>query len=171
MADLMALVFALLMMSGCGSKMPYLISPPATHAVTASGLTGTFTTSDDTTEDLAKDSDLPTILIFGQDTCEACGDEATRLISALKNPSQAPTKIHLLTVLVGAIVDDAVDWKQLHQVPWTVGIDPEPSLFTQYCPDQTVPCEIVFVPGKGIVLRQNGPADNDTLIQLTGPWD
>jgi hypothetical protein len=173
MADLKkwALVLAVFG-AGCGSKIPYLVHASNGKPVTTpQTLAGTFERIDQTTEDLSLSTDKPTVVIFSQDTCEACSEETDTLLSKLAHKTENPTRAHIYTVLVGAIIEDAVAWKQLHPVPWEVGIDTKSVLFGQYCSVHTVPCVVVYVPGKGIVLTENGEASFDTLTSLTGPWE
>ena len=163
---------AFVLLSGCGSHLPFVIHAGNPNQVkTSPGLTGQFQTTDQQNQDLSKSGDLPVVLIFSQDTCAACGVEAEALRGALKNPTTAPSLVHVFTILVGAVMADAIDWKDLHRVPWAVGTDLKSELFKQYCAEQTVPCIVVYVPEKGIVLRKNGSANLVELSGLTGPWE
>ena len=172
MANLILISIAFISLSACGSHLPFVIHSGDTNQVNPSaGLSGQFQTTDQQNQDLSRSGDLPVVLIFSQDTCAACGQEAESLRSALKNPAAPPDRVRVFTILVGAVMEDAIDWKNLHRVPWPVGTDLRSELFKQYCTEQTVPCIVVYVPRKGIVLRRNGPANLVELSQLTGPWE
>jgi hypothetical protein len=160
---------------GCASRLGYQVSPARTHAAPpalaqAHRLDGRVGAIDGSWLELGDFSDRPAVLVFSQDTCAVCGHEADTLRDALAPAAQAPTNIHLITILVGAVAQDAQDWKQEHRVPWTVATDPDASVFAQYCVGTTVPCNVVFLPGQGIVLSRNAAMTPDDLKALTGPW-
>jgi hypothetical protein len=166
------LAFVLFIVSGCGKNLPFNLQSPAQGNVDpGNSLTGSFTRIDETTEDLTHSTDRPTILIFSQDTCQACGEEADSLLSHLAHPSANPSKAHLYTVLVGSYPEDAVAWKQLHPLPWEVGVDADSELFNHYCAIHTVPCVVVYLPNRGIVMRKNGEVGFDELTAITGNWE
>ena len=164
-------IFLIFTLFGCAKNVPYILHDRNTNAIAAvDHLTGRLVTTDAKPIDLAAANDLPVVLIFSQDTCIICGQEAAALRDSLKKQF-SPTKIHLLTVLVGANPDDASDWKQSHRVFWDVAVDGRGELFKRYCSQLTVPCSIVQVPGKGIVFRHNGAVEFKDFLTLTGPWE
>jgi hypothetical protein len=167
-----ASLLILTLLTACGSHLPYsLQSQGQGNADSGNTLSGTFTRLDQSKEDLSASMDRPTILIFSQDTCSVCAHEADALLLHLARPSQNPTLVHLYTVLVGSNPDDASDWKHDHPVPWEVGIDPDSSLFKHYCSVHTVPCVVVYIPGKGIVMKHNGAVEFSDLTATTGKWE
>jgi hypothetical protein len=165
-------LFVSLILTACGSHLPYSLQSQSPGNVDSGNtLAGTFTRLDQTKEDLSASTDRPTVLIFSQDTCSVCAHEADALLLHLAHPSVNPSLVHLYTVLVGSTPEDASDWKHDHPVPWEVGIDPDQTLFKKYCSLHTVPCVIVYVPGKGIVMRHNGAVEFNDLTATTGKWE
>jgi hypothetical protein len=162
-----------LLVSACGSRLPYQVSAPQLHGAQSAppALSGTFLTTDLATVDLSREGARPVVLIFSQDTCAACGQEADALRAALRHPTLVPANAGVYSILVGAVLDDAADWKSAHSVPWTVGMDPDNVLFKRYCATLTVPCSVVYLPGRGIVLQRNGGASLADFENLTGDWE
>ncbi len=163
--------------AGCASRLPYDVSDARARVPAAAppggqapALTGEVRTSDGAMLDLATLSGGPTVLIFSQDTCAVCGREADHLREALGAAAHEPVNVRLVTILLGAILEDAQDWKALHRVPWTVAIDPQAQVVASYCAKLTVPCNVVYLPGQGIVLSKNGEASPEELQSLTGAW-
>ena len=158
----------------CGSKADYLVHqpPPTTPPGLKQFISGNLIATDDRTIDLSKDDGLPLVLIFSNDSCSTCAAEAEDIKKTLRIPTQGPTKIHLYTLLNGAIKADAVYWKNIHQIPWDVGYDENSTLFMKYCPDHTqIPCTLVQVPGQGVLLVHQGQTKIATIVSLTGPWE
>ncbi|MBF0360940.1 MAG: hypothetical protein HQK49_08005 [Oligoflexia bacterium] len=118
-----------------------------------------------------KDDGLPVVMIFAQETCSSCSHEVSEILASLKHPDSNPSKIHLFTILVGAVAEDAQNWKQSKEVPWRVGIDEDASIMRNYCPLDTVPCIVVHTSTKGIVLRHHGIYSIFDLKKLTGEWE
>lgn len=188
MAD-MRLVFRLvfllalfLIAFGCGSKMTYQLengkSPqnrvqglPTGGSSTVKGLTGSFSTTENTVVDLANETTTPVVLIFSQDTCLTCSEEADELRASLIAKDKAPSRVRVYTVLVGSNQEDALDWKKAHKVPWTVGYEPRSELLKQYCAEPKVPCTLVYTKSGGIVFTKIGKASFEELKALTGPWE
>lgn len=161
----------LLLLLGCGRQMDYLLSEQSPLTKLTQNLSITAIDSNGDSFDVVEDAGKVTLLIFGQDTCIVCGEETEHFLGSLNNPLLAPTRINMVTLLVGAIVEDADYWKFIFDVPWKVGIDTTGEIFRQYCPLNTVPCIVVHDPLKGIVLRHHGAIDLDYLKSLTGPWE
>ena len=162
------LVFILL--ASCGRQMDYILSEQPIVKLT-DNLSVTAIDSDGNSFKVAADPSKVTLLIFGQDTCIVCGEETEHFVASLADPMVAPSKINMVTLLVGAIVEDADYWKFIFDVPWKVGVDTNGQIFKKYCPLNTVPCIIVHDPAKGIVLRHHGAIDINYLKSLTGPWE
>jgi hypothetical protein len=171
------------LLASCASRVPYDLSPPKaalaplpipSRGVTSSApapLVGSFLTTEKKTIDLSMETEKPVVLIFSQDTCTTCAAEADSLKKSLRHPQENPKSVNVFTVLVGAVAEDAVDWKSFHGIPWTVGIDPDSKLFRQYCNPLTVPCILVYLENQGIALQKNGITDFSELVSITGPWE
>ncbi len=167
----LALLLAVLAtLSACGSQFTDIPKGGPSRKVTASQLTGVLQTTTGSV-DLAQDNGLVTVLQFASDGCFTCNQEANAFRSSLKNPSQNPSKVRLITVLVQSPMDDAKLWKQDHQIPWTVAIDPNAAFFRSYCTEDIVPCLVIHKPDQGIVLREKGMVKMNQVLDLTGPWE
>ena len=169
---LMAL--ALLLAPGCGSSLTYLVRSPAAkpaarpmEAVSAPRLDGRWVTTEGKRVDLAA-IESPIVLIFAQDTCIVCNHEADAIRKSLSDVKSPPKAVRIFTVLVGAEMQDAADWKADHAVPWEVGVDSSAALFKKTCDSPTVPCIVVQVPDRGIILRKIGSVSPRELQRLTG---
>ena len=111
----------------------------------------------------------PTLIQFASDTCMVCAQEVAAFKSYLKS-KPAPSRVRLISVLVGAFAEDAIAWSQRLQVGWEVGIDPDLVLFKKYCREDSVPCMVVHRPAEGIVLSHQGAMSIDEILAYTGPW-
>ncbi|MBF0299617.1 MAG: redoxin domain-containing protein [Oligoflexia bacterium] len=118
-----------------------------------------------------KDDGKPVVMIFAGDWCEPCKREIPKIVNALKCPDLDPNKIHLLTLMVGSIAEDAKAFKESFKMPWVVGIDEDASIISKYCPQQTTPCIIVHTAERGVVLRHIGEYPVENLKTLTGEWE
>jgi hypothetical protein len=169
---LAAIAFSALWLSSCASRVGYEVSAARRNSPTifSPRLHGRVQTAEGWLE-LEELSARPTILVFGQDLCAVCGHEADALVASLSVAGLEPSRVRLVSILVGASPEDARDWKADHRVPWSVGMDPDSTVFASYCAERTVPCNVVFVPGQGIVMNQNSPTTPEELRLLTGPWD
>ncbi len=110
----------------------------------------------------------PTLIIFAQDTCDVCGQETEMILSHLNNVQEL--KINIITILIGTILDDALWWVDLFEVPWQVGLDFQGKFFKQYCSQNTVPCMLIYDPNNGLVLRHHGEISFEQIQYYTGPW-
>lgn len=169
--------FALVALAGCGSDWNVYLRKPKTRTTKQPrpqeySLDGTFVTPDNARINLADDEGLPTVLVFSTDACLVCRHEAKAFRDSLADSTVAPTKIKLYSVLVGAIPEDATDWKDDLELPWTVGLDDAANtLYEKYCGGSQVPCTIVHVPSRGIVLSRIGEVTVAEIQALTGPWE
>jgi hypothetical protein len=111
------------------------------------------------------------IVIFASDTCEVCASEVEEIKSSLREPDRAPSKVEILSLLLGADVQDARDWRNSHSIPWRVGYLDALGLFRQWCPGGQVPCVIVQRPERGIVLQRASKVSVAELHALTGDWE
>jgi hypothetical protein len=159
-----------LLLSGCiGSDLEYSLRAPLSKSLGAD-LTGTFVTTDSEQVDLADASGRSTVLIFAQETCSVCIHETQEIRKNLILNETAPSQVRLFTILAGADLKIAQEWKSDHQVPWVVGMDPELELFLNYCPERKTPCVLIHRPGVGVVYEHTGAADVNRFPTITGPW-
>lgn len=112
----------------------------------------------------------PLVLIFASDTCDICLKETRLLINHLEG-DKVPAQIGLITLLLGATRQDAIDWQTANEVPWTVAPEGDLSLYRKYCSKGTVPCLVVQTPSSGIVLTHSGELSVEEIVKLTGPWE
>ena len=161
--SLMAITFV-----GCGKNLKYAQSILPLENVTGQNLQGSYTDLNGTEVDLKSFDNMTTVLIFAQDTCHVCSEEAHKLSSYAKT-NGLPTKFNLTHLLVSSFQDDAVDWITAHQINWSVGIA-SAQLFRNYCPQQQVPCVLVFKPNLGITFQHTGAVSVDDLLKETGGW-
>lgn len=172
MANVIFLAVFLIMGCGVGRKVVVSEGDKATPPVVVTPESGaTYLTGRLSTLDLDSLRDRPLVLVFASDTCDICLAEAEEFRDSLKVAANPPTKVTLVTAMVGAVSDDALVWKEDNRIPWTVAIDENLDLFKQYCGGSTVPCTLVQLPGKGIVFRQIGAVHVKDLQKLTGPWE
>lgn len=172
MKKILALILFSMVLVSCGARLPYLLSNPTNNPVSPDNeIKGKFAVTDGSTIDLSALTDKPAVIIFSQDTCAACGQEADALTKDLGTLSaEVPSEVRVFTILVGGIIEDAIAFKSRHQLPWSVGVDTDASLFKSYCTSVTVPCNVVFLPKRGIVLRKSGTSELAELEALTGTW-
>jgi hypothetical protein len=170
MAIIRALPLIFILLTGCGQKLDYLLkdSTRSTSELQHT-LKVVVRSSLGTTLDLSLDRKKTTLLIFGQDTCNVCGEETERILASLQN-GELPTQINIVTILIGATELDALDWQEMFEVSWPVGYDTTGAHFKDLCPEDTVPCLIVNRPDKGIVLRHHGAMSIDEIKEYTGQW-
>lgn len=110
----------------------------------------------------------PTVILFAQDTCDVCGKETEMILSHLDRDKEL--LINIVTILIGTTLDDALWWEEIFGVSWKVGLDQKGAYFKQYCPENTVPCIVIYDPIKGVVLRHHGELHFEQIQYYTGPW-
>lgn len=127
---------------------------------TPAEISGVVSITDGSTISLDEIDAQPLLLIFAQETCEVCREETLGFKAAF---DEATSKnLRIVTVLVGSIREDAVDWKSADnwedgvEVPWSVGFEIQPQLFAQLCPNSGTPCSLLQLPGKGVILKHSG---------------
>lgn len=161
-------IFSAITLSACGKNFKYSESTLPLVNVTGQNLEGSYTDLNGTEVDLKSFENMTTVLIFAQDTCHVCSEEAHKLSSYAKI-NGVPTKFNLTHLLVSSFQDDAADWTTAHQIDWSVGIV-SAQLFRNYCPEQQVPCVLVFKPNLGITFQHTGAVSVDDLLKETGGW-
>ncbi len=132
------------------------LDPLVTHESpdTPRELSGVVSLSDGRSIDLRASRGTPRLLVFAQEFCEVCLEETAAFREAY--PQVEARDIELVTVLVGSPREDAVAWKDEHQVPWDVGYDPGLRLKNRLCPNAGTPCSLLELPGRGVVLKRVG---------------
>ena len=131
-------------------------------------LNGTFTSLKGESTLLTQYDNQPLVLMFVGFFCWTCVEEVESLKASLSN--SIPKNIKFLSILIEEDPEVGQEWQEEHQVPWTVGTDPNGDLFDKYCQEPTTPCIILFDPQKGIVLRKTGKVSVDQIKSLLGDW-
>ena len=155
-------------LAGCGKNLEYSKLKTAPQNVIGQNLDGYYTDLNGSVIDFKTLEDSTTVLIFAQDTCQICSEEAFHL-SDYVNLKGLPSHFKLRHMLVSSVIEDAVDWTADHKITWPVGVV-EADLFRNYCPAQQVPCVIIFKPNLGITFQHTGVVSVDNLIKETGGW-
>lgn len=165
-------VLLILSAIGLSACIPYVVHDGPHRDVSAlQVMTGRVNLVDGTKLDLGTLSDKPVVMVFASDSCLSCAEEVKHIKEHLHNAKQPPANVNLISVIVGADLEDAVDWKDRLEVAWRVGFDMDSDLFKAYCPQDTVPCTVVFTPKDGVVLREHGIVEVQRIVGLTGPWE
>lgn len=162
--------FIVLLLSGCGVKADRLVKTASNPPQLNQQIVGVVELTDQSTIDLASITDKPLILVFAQDTCLVCLEEAEGFKKAFQDPTQEPSNVKLISVIAGADLQLAQEWKQDHQIPWAVGFDYDLKIFSKYCPEKQTPCTLVQLPGSGVVFQKTGLAHAEELQAITGEW-
>lgn len=159
----------LFILTSCGQGLKQFIQDPKLIASTVElegkikGLDGEI--------DLTSLKNKPLILVFAEDTCLACYEEVMEFKDHLKDPKNPPKNVEILTILNGAIEEDALYFSETHEIPWKVAYDETAGLFKKYCLENTVPCTLVYMPGEGVIFNKHGKVPVATLEDLTGVWE
>ena len=117
---------------------------------------------------LISDEGRPFILFLVSDSCSVCRAEALGLSQDFQTEG-VPANVRLLSLLIGAIRDDALDWRDELQVQWEVGLDIGNEIFQRYCPENKTPCVLVQANGK--LTKLIGEHSRAQLEELTGKWE
>lgn len=172
------LIILLGLLSSCGVHQKFILSEGAglkdTPSVAPTGdkefLAGKLRVGDQTV-DLGGLTSKPLVLLFASDTCEICLAESLAIRRSLPDPTKAPTRVGLFTAIVAVGSSDAFAWKKENKIPWPVGHDEKLELFKKWCGGGSVPCTIVQMPDRGIVLRHKGELSTAEIQKLIGPWE
>lgn len=164
-------LLAWVLVAGCGQNVPVTKKPVVEEKqkAQAAKFEGKFTAIDNEAIDLSK-SDQPFVLIFASDTCATCTAETRALGKLFNEKGGLPVNVDLYTILIGALVEDAQDWKDYLSVRWTVGIDPGDQLFRQYCQEALTPCVLVFNHINGKITKFIGESGPEELQKESGEW-
>ncbi|MES3037467.1 MAG: hypothetical protein V4736_06115 [Bdellovibrionota bacterium] len=79
-------------------------------------------------------------------------------------------KIEIHTVLIGAFIEDGIDWKNRHGVTWPVFVSEDVDALKKYCGKPQVPCVLIENKTLGIVFRRLGEVSIEEMQEVTGPW-
>lgn len=111
------------------------------------------------------------VLIFSQDTCTVCAEEAKAISKELHKIGGSSKSVEFATVLVGlGDILDGKDWVEKNGVIWPVVYQPGDSTFIQYCPEKKTPCTLIDKPQEGIVFYRNGKVTVEDIKTITGDW-
>jgi len=138
-------------------------------------LNGIYKTSEGEEKQLSDLKEKPTVIIFAGQFCSVCQEEHEHFVSSLKNPSKAPVKVNLVTLMVGAAGKPAIAkfFKQDFSIPWEVGVDRKNNdLYKTYCQSSiSTPCLIIQTPEKGLTFKHIGETALVDIQAITGPWE
>lgn len=128
----------------------------------------------DLEQDLSEETDT-LVLIFAQDTCHLCSDEANTLSAKIDEINGISKGVEIITFLIGLKgdrdidIDIASDWKRAHNVQWRVVLQKgEDNVFRRYFPGfVSVPAVIVQKEGK-VSFQHSGTLEFDVLEREIG---
>ena len=163
MANLRVLLL-ISVLSGCGSQLKTTLEKPATQTKSGQFLFGASDSVSGGGIDLSSFQSKPLLLIFAGESCATCKAETENLIKHL--PELNSLNLEIVTILAGAISEDALDWKNRLHVPWSVGFEENSQLFQKYCPAGSTPCSFIQRPDRGIVLHRYGLIEIDEIKNL-----
>jgi len=108
------------------------------------------------------------VLIFASDTCASCAEEAKYWKEYFS--SKKVSNVYFAHILIGGVAEDAQDWKDYHEVPWDVLIEPEDNLFRKYCPEIRTPCMLILDREKGQLTQTFERLKQNQVEEFTSPW-
>ncbi len=135
---------------------------------TVSSLSGEYTDLNGNIINLEQLNSKTQVIIFAQDLCAVCSEEAFELSDYVKK-NGLPSVFEIRHILVESFIDDAKDWVQSHQVQWSVGIGSF-EVFKNYCSSMQVPCLIIFKPNVGITFQHTGKLSAEQITREAGGW-
>lgn len=133
-------------------------------------LSGQVTSTEGLVIDLGQERNHPFLLVFAQETCEVCREETIEFKADYQR--MLDKNVEIVTVLVGSLEEDALAWKSAdnwddqNEVPWSVGFELRPTLFSALCPNSGTPCSLLQLPGKGVVLKRSGLLHPEEVLQI-----
>jgi hypothetical protein len=146
----------------------FVISAVALFSTTAFAQSGSYQKADGSVGKLEDLADKPLVLEFSTRTCSACNAQGAMWKSYLG--SRDPENVKLLTIMLGSSAQQAEAHKEQHGYSWEYAAGSS-DLYRKYCPMNLVPCNLVFMPGKGLVHRQYGSEAAQQLEFFTGKWE
>ena len=183
--SLIGVILATLFLVSCGSGLPTVLSRPEPVAPASDSenpkpgpggesktfVSGTFQSLAGNLVDLSVRSKAARVLMFSQDTCVTCREEAQAIAARHRQQGRLPQNVDFITILAGATIEDAQDWASDNQVTWIVGIDDSNELLNRYCVTRTFPCIVIETVESGIVVRTNGKLSIEQMEGVTGKWN
>lgn len=159
---------ALVALFGCGQSLPRATEPALQkqEAVDGERITGTYLSLGNEVRAFESTS-RPLVVFLVSDSCSTCRSETSALKSQF-HQSGLPENVVLLSLLVGAILEDASDWQASLGQQWEVGLDLNNDLFDRYCPERRTPCTLVQAQGK--ITKFVGETTRAQLEGVTGQW-
>lgn len=166
-----ALIALVLCLEACGlTTQKDSLPPVALDSGTQVGtLQGNVTDIDGHRVQLGSGASRIQVVMFVSETCSVCRAETKSLISD-RSVRGVPTNADFLSIVVGAIPDDASDWRSELGVNWAVAVDPGDSLFRNYCPSQKTPCVVLRNPIVNQYKVLTGEHPISEWEAATGPW-
>lgn len=117
--QVLVLSAAALLAVACGSRgQDTLGNSPANQGNGEGGvrLSGSFALLDGSRIELnTLETSKPTVVYFVSDTCTVCAEETKEIVSKL-GEKRLPSNVNLVSIVVGAVREDAADWKDAHAV-------------------------------------------------------
>lgn len=163
------LVFGvMLFFHGCLNSQSVPFESYKTFEVPTELLEGKIDLIDSTQIELKDFSAGPLLLVFASETCSICREETI----AFKAEFEKFENLKVITLIVGSIKEDAEDWSSADNwedesaVPWSVGFEFEPHLFSKYCPNSSAPCSLLQLPKQGVVLKRIGKLEPAEVLEV-----
>lgn len=137
-----------------------------------STLDGNFHQIDGVLKNLSSLNDKPLLLFFVSETCSSCREEAEHLIEEI-SVSGYPTKINLLSVLIGSLPEDITFWRDSFSpaISWELGADPDLILYKIYFKELRTPSVMYFDPQTQVLKKWQNLMTIEKLKKETGPWN
>ena len=145
------LAAAIISSSSCSKSFTHIVSSGNFSGSELIGkpIVGSHMTTEGSILNFENITDKPLLLMISEEFCIPCNEEAEELRDHLKG--EKPRTIHIVTSLAGATQQDAIDWKNIRDIPWTVISDENLKVLKAYCPDFGTPCILIQRPGEGVV--------------------
>ena len=153
---------------GCAANLPIGLSEVESGSSIGKKIEGVVRATDGTEIDLGNTDKETVILVFAQDTCITCSEEADEISTRIEELGGLPSNVEIVTFLVGLTgefaLDDASDWKQNHNAQWTVVVqEGNKNLFQEYFPGSiSIPAFIIQRDGR-IFFQHIGALGIDEL--------
>lgn len=160
------------MLVGCGSKLPTILHEPPKKQNLNKVITGQYQALSGEVVGLSAVTKNARVMTFSTSSCLTCREEAEEISGFIQEHGARPTKVELVTIMVGDVIEDLIGedaFFQWGELPWTIGMDIDAQLFGQYCDGET-PCTIIETPEQGIVFQHTGMVGVKKLQEVTGAW-
>ncbi len=151
------------------TPLPTPVPTPTPTVKPKSALNYSLPSTKSTTINLANDGGRITLLVIGRTSCPGCGEVVENLVGELRGGTR-PTKINIVSVENDDNMQLIKDFQISHHVPWDVVQDIKGVLYSQFCPENLIPCILVHDPAFGITFHYQGLIEARKIIAITGPW-